>query len=135
MWTQCATRTFVLESGFVMRKYMKTKKFFGNFFGVIGILVILWLIFSYFNVIFARPFLANWNIFKIFEGVFLKWRLKILLSKDGRFLFQTKNLLISVMRGVGWEMHCKLHRTKSRWWIRKCFEQYQNSRQWQILRF
>ena len=64
--------TFVLESGFVMRKSMKTKKFFGNFFGVIGILVILWLIFSYFNVIFARPFLANWNIFKIFEGVFLK---------------------------------------------------------------
>lgn len=69
---QCAARTFVLESGFVMRKSMKTKKFFGNFFGVIGILVILWLIFSYFNVIFARPFLANWNIFKIFEGVFLK---------------------------------------------------------------
>lgn len=55
-----------------MRKSMKTKKFFGNFFGVIGILVIIWLIFSYFNVIFARPSLANWNIFKIFEGVFLK---------------------------------------------------------------
>lgn len=55
-----------------MHKTMKTKKFLGNFFGAIGILVILWLIFSYFNVIFARPYLANWNIFKIFEGVFLK---------------------------------------------------------------
>ena len=55
-----------------MQKQMETKKFFGNFLGVIGILVILWLIFSYFNVIFARPFLANWNIFKNLEGVFLK---------------------------------------------------------------
>lgn len=48
-----------------MQKKMETKKFLGNFLSVIGILVILWFIFSYFNVIFARPDFANWNIFKI----------------------------------------------------------------------
>lgn len=52
-----------------MRKYMKTKKFFGNFLGGIGVLIVLWFIFSYFNVIFTRPNIANWNFFKIFMGV------------------------------------------------------------------
>lgn len=48
-----------------MHKNMKTKKFFGNFLGVIGILIVLWFILSYFNAIFMRPNIANWNFFKI----------------------------------------------------------------------
>lgn len=46
------------------------KKFSKNFYYVCCLSVLAWVIFSYFNVIFARDHIVCWNFFKIFVEAF-----------------------------------------------------------------